>query len=235
MYLNIVELAESFGVEESSIESWARDEGLPFVLDRGRLLFDRVQAAAWASSRGMTAKVGFLAPAAVSAGHGRGLGSLLRRGGIWRDVAAEDVLEIFEHVLDGLPGASPRVRRLLARRLRAHGGVNWAPVGGGLAMPHLRAPAALGYDSGAIALLFLTSPIPLNEAVVDSTPVDRLLFFVAPSPRMHLEMLGSLSRALTSGALRSPVRDSAADAEIFDALSAAETDTASEGAMKERP
>src|SRR5439155_5728102 len=64
VYLNVVQLAESLGVEESVIEGWVRNEGLPHVPDRGHLLFDRAQVATWAAQRGLASKVGFLAPEA---------------------------------------------------------------------------------------------------------------------------------------------------------------------------
>jgi len=86
MYLNVVQIAESFGVEESVIRGWVRDEDLPHVPERGRLLFDRAQVAAWAVERGLAAKVGFLAPEATRTGRERRIETMLRTGGIWRDV-----------------------------------------------------------------------------------------------------------------------------------------------------
>src|ERR1044072_5064059 len=62
MYLNVVQLAESFGVEESVIEGWVRDEGLPHVPERGRLLFHRAQAATSAAQPGPGSKAGVLGP-----------------------------------------------------------------------------------------------------------------------------------------------------------------------------
>src|ERR1035438_9518710 len=50
MYLNLIQIAESFGVSESVVEDWIRNEGLPHTPDRGRLLFDRVQVANWAAA-----------------------------------------------------------------------------------------------------------------------------------------------------------------------------------------
>jgi PTS system nitrogen regulatory IIA component len=219
MYLNVVELAESLGVEESVIENWVRDEGLPHVPDRGRLLFDRAQVVAWAASRGLTAKLGFLAPQLPSTAIRR-LEPLLRAGGIWRDVASSQALAVVEEIVGNLPGETSAVRRLLVQRLHEPNGVNWAPVGGGLALPHLRAPAALG--RGVIALLFLRDPLLTDPPAPDSSPVTRLLFFMAPSPRMHLEMLGQLSTALTGGSFRLRILEAAPDAEIFAALSAAD-------------
>ena len=233
MYLNVVELAESFGVEEGVVEGWVRHEGLPSVPDRGRLLFDRAQVVAWAASRGLAARAGFLASNRPAAGSDKRLESLLRSGGIWRDVAASGVLKILEQVVSQLPGATPAVRQLLIQRLHAPGGVTWAPVGGGLALPHLRAPVALGRDAGTFSLLQLREPLAISEPVPDDRPVIRLLFFIAPSPRAHLELLGQLSTALRSGDLRRLILEGAPDEQIFAALGAAETNngaTATKGA-----
>ena len=61
MCLNLIQIAESFGVSETVVEGWIRDEGLPHTPDRGRLLFDRAQVADWAAKRGLAAQAGFLA------------------------------------------------------------------------------------------------------------------------------------------------------------------------------
>src|SRR5689334_4939203 len=113
MYLNLIQIAESFGVAESVVEDWIRREGLPHTEDRGRLLFDRAQVANWAATRGLAAQAGFLAaePPAFSAG--LRLESLLRGGGIWRDVPAADVLATFGRIVGSLPGAAPAIRQLV--------------------------------------------------------------------------------------------------------------------------
>ncbi|MSU70256.1 MAG: PTS sugar transporter subunit IIA [Opitutaceae bacterium] len=232
MYLNVVQLAESFGVDESIVDGWIRDEGLPCVRDRGRNLFDRVQVVEWAVGRGLTARAGFLAPVRAFASAGRRLEALLRAGGIWRDVPATGLPGLLERVVTALPGTTPVVRGLLGQRLHAAGGITWAPVGGGLALPHLRAPMALGRDSGILALVLLRDALPMEEAPIDGVPVTRLLFFIAPSPRAHLELLAQLSTALTRGGLRQLVLDGAPDAEIFAALAAIESAGAGPGAKE---
>lgn len=216
MYLNVIQLAESFGVEESVVEGWVRNEALPAIEDRGRLLFDRVQVVAWAAERGRVAKAGFLAPSRPTTSPGRSLETLLRTGGIWRDVAAAETLNSLERIVAALPGTTPEVRKILSQRLRAPGGVTWAPVGGGLALPHLRAHVALGRDAGLLAILLLRDPLP--EPAPDDVPVTRLLFFIAPSPRAHLDLLAQLSAALKRGPLRERILKAAPDAEIFGAL-----------------
>ena len=225
MYLNIVQLAESFGVEEHVVEGWVRNEGLPSVPDRGRLLFDRGQVVEWAAEHGLASKAGFLASSRPSAGSTGKLETLLRTGGIWRDVAAVNVTEVLERVIAKLPGTTPAIRTLLAQRVRADDSVNWAPIGNGLALPHLRSPVALGHDAGIIALLMLRDVLPLTEPPPDNIAVTRLLFFIAPSPRVHLELLAQFSVALTRGGLSRVVLEAAPDERIFASLATAETTT----------
>lgn len=222
MYLNLIQIAESFGVSEKVVEGWIRDEGLPHTPDRRVLLFDRAQVAQWAATRGLAAKAGFLAaenPALTAALH---LLPLLRAGGIWRGVAAAELPEIFVRVATALPGATLPVRGLLEQRLRAAGGVTYAPVGMGFALPHPATRITLGRDSGTLALILLDDRLVLTEPQVDEVPVTRLLFFIAPSPRAHLAMVGRLSRLLSRVALRDALACGAGDEEIFQVVAAAD-------------
>jgi PTS system nitrogen regulatory IIA component len=220
MYLNLIQIAESFGVTEKVVEGWIREEGLPHTLDRGRLLFDRAQVAQWAAKRGLASQVGFLAPETSAFATGVRLEALLRAGGILRDVQAAEVPAVFERVAAALPGATPSVRQLVAQRLRAPGGVTIAPVGRAFALPHPSSRIALGRDSGTLALVLLRDALPLSEPPADGVPVTRLFFFIAPSPRAHLDLLGRLGRLLTRGPLRSLVDAGAPDDEILQAVEA---------------
>jgi PTS system nitrogen regulatory IIA component len=223
MYLNLIQIAESFGVSESVVEGWIRDEALPHTLDRGRLIFDRAQVAQWAVARGLTAQAGFLAPVSSVFATGCRLEPLLRAGRIWRDVAASGVADVFDRIVAALPAATPPVRQMLAQRLRAKGGVTWAPIGGGFALPHPSARIALGRDSGTLALLLLRDALQLPGNGTDGVPVTRLFFFIAPSPRAHLDLLGRLSRLLTRGPLHDLLTKAAKDEEIFTTIAAADT------------
>jgi PTS system nitrogen regulatory IIA component len=229
MFLNIIELAQSLGVEESEVEGWIRKDGLPHVTDRGRLLFDRTQVVAWAESHGLAAKVGFLAPEKSRMQGGKKLETMLRAGGIWRDIPAANVLNLFAEIVAKLPGATPPVRQMLQQRLRTPNGISWALVGGGLALPHLRTPIALGRDAGIFSIVLLRDALAVSEPAPDEQAVTRLLFFVAPSPRAHLELLSQLSSALLRGNLGKLINDGAPDDELFAAVAAAENTNKKEG------
>jgi PTS system nitrogen regulatory IIA component len=147
---------------------------------------------------------------------------LLRAGGIHRDVPAAAVLEILAQVVGALPGVAQPVQQLLRQRLCAPGGVVWAAVGGGFALPHLSTRVALGRDSGLVALLLLRDPLTQAGPAPDNLPITRLLFFMAPSPRAHLDLLGRLTRTLKGGPLRELLMKGAADADLFAGLAAAD-------------
>lgn len=218
MYLNIVQLAESFGVEENVVECWVSKENLPAIEDRGRMLFDRAQVVDWAAQRGRVARAGFLAPERSVPDPRKRLASLLRAGGLWRNVPVAGVMDVLERVMSALPGTTPEIRKILVQRLRAPNGVTWAPVTRGFALPHMRAHLALGRDSGLLAIIFLRDALPLADAPPEAIPVTRLFFFIAPSPRAHLELLADISAALTHGPLRELVLQGAGDEQIFAAL-----------------
>jgi PTS system nitrogen regulatory IIA component len=108
------------------------------------------------------------------------------------------------------------------QRLRTPGGVTIAPVGGGFALPHPSARIALGRDAGTVALICLSDPLLLTEPAVDDVPVTRLFFFLAPSPRAHLDLLGRLGRLLTRGPTRDLVLGGAPDEQILQAVAASD-------------
>ena len=222
MYLNLVQIAESFGVSEGVVEGWVRNEGMPHTPERGRPLFDRAQVVQWAAARGLATKAGFLTPQQSAFTTGCELAPLLRTGGIHREVPAASVLDILGKVVGAVPGVVQSVRQLLRQRLAAPGGVVWAAVGGGFALPHLSTRVALGRDSGTLALLLLRDPLTQAGPTPDNAAVIRLLFFIAPSPRAHLDLLARLTRVLSQGPLREVILKGAPDAEIFAAFAAAE-------------
>lgn len=222
MYLNLIQIAESFGVSEKVVEGWIHNEGLPHTPDRGRLLFDRAQVATWAATRGLAAHAGFLAPEAPHITTGWQLESLLRRGGIWRDIEPGGVTNLLAQIVGSLSGTPTAMRLLLGQRLLSPGGVAFAPVGGGFALPHPSARVTLGRESGVVAILFLRDALRLDEPIPDEAPITRLIFFIAPSPRAHLDLLGRLSRLLVRGSLRELLIRAGTDEELFRAVAAAD-------------
>jgi nitrogen PTS system EIIA component len=228
MYLNLVQLAESFGVSEKVVHDWIRDEGLPHVPDRGRLLFDRARVAHWAAAHGLMARAGFLAPQQGALAQGLALAPMLQLGKIWRDVSPDEALAVLGRILALLPGLSPAVLTLLRQRLATPGGLNWAPVGAGFALPHFSTRVTLGREAGLVALLLLRAGLPLPVDPPDGIPVTRMWFFIPPSPRAHLDILARLSRFVASGPTRDLIERAAPDDELHQAFVEADQSQAAE-------
>lgn len=215
MYINLIQIAESFGVSEQVVTEWVRREGMPHVHDRDRILFERSQVMDWAARRGLGGLSGFLSEPAPSQANPQELAILLKRGGIWRGIAPEDLGSLFERIVRSLPGLPPAVMNLLVQRILAPGGVTPAPVGKGFALPHPTMRVALGESCALTALIQLGSPWA-EVQTPDNIPVTRLLFFISPTPRLHVNMLGLLARSISSGLLTQALDQDADDEALFE-------------------
>ena len=235
MYLNLTQIAESFAVAEKVVEGWMRHEEMPHTLDHGRLFFDRAQVAHWAAARGLADKAGFLATATPAFATPWQLEALLRTGGIWRDVAAAEVPAVFQQIVQSLPGATASIRELLLRRLTHKEGLVFAPVGGGFALPHFCDRVSLGRESGAVALLLLKDALTVPEPQPDNVPITRLFFFVAPSPRAHLDVLGRLCRLLAHGPLREMIQNQAANDALLREVALADRQASADARERNKP
>ena len=84
-----------------------------------------------------------------------------------------------------------------------------------------------------MALICLRDSLPVTESGVDHVPVTRLFFFVAPSPRAHLDILGRLGKLLRSGPARELLLSDTADETIFKVV--ADSDATVTGALQSEP
>jgi PTS system nitrogen regulatory IIA component len=153
------------------------------------------------------------------------LAPMFRAGGIWRDIPAANALDVLERIILTLRGVAESVQKLMIQRLRSKGGINWAPVGNGFALPHFSTRITLGREAGVVALILLRDGLELAEPAMDGAPTRRLFFFVPPSPRAHLDILGRLSRAIASSPIGSLIERGASDAELVQALAACDMET----------
>jgi PTS system nitrogen regulatory IIA component len=210
MYINLIQIAESFGVSEQVVTEWVRKEGMPHVHDRDRILFERSQVMNWAASHGLGVQSGFLSEPAPSQANAQELAVLLQRGGIWRGIDPGSLDDLFQRIVRRLPGVPPAILNLITQRMASPGGITAAPVGGGFALPHPAMRVALGETNALTALIQLNVPWSGVQAP-DKIPVTRLFFFLSPTPRLHVNMLGLLARAIASGRLAQAMDQGADD------------------------
>ncbi len=148
------------------------------------------------------------------------LSDLLRIGGIWRSVKTQNVTETMKLILERLRNLDSETLSLLKNQVNNTGALHWAPLGEGLAMPHLRLPPGCGNDTGLFALLLLGNPMPLPVPTPEDLPVSQLLFFVSPSAKNHIQIVSQISSHLIYGPFKKLLTTGAADKEILSALAA---------------
>ncbi len=200
MYLNLIQIAESFGVSEQVVTEWVKNEGMPHVHDRDRILFEQSLVMDWAARKGLATHGGFLSQPVQSQTPDPDLAPLLRRGGIWRGVRTAELPDLLERILQRLPGLTPPMHEMLSKRLGEPGGLVVSPVGRGFALPHPSMCVFLGHSNSLVAFIQLDDPLGGVEPP-DAVPVTRLLFFISPTPRQHVNMLGLLARCVALGDL----------------------------------
>jgi len=220
VYMKLPQLAEALGVSEKQVVAWVREEQLPHVITRGSHLFERGQVTHWAARRGLAAQTGLVASDKAAAPLRALLVDRLRAGGIWRDVPAAEASARMIAVVEAIPGLSPAVRALLRGRLSAPGGITWAPIGDGFALPHFASRVSLGAAQARVALICLRNPLLPPEEPVDEVPITRLVFFVPASPRAHANTLGLLVRLLSQPRVRDVLARSLDEREILAAVAA---------------
>ncbi|MDY0274621.1 MAG: helix-turn-helix domain-containing protein [Desulfomicrobium sp.] len=217
MYLNITQVAESFGVSEGTVQDWVHREKMPHVHDQGRILFEQSQVMEWTAKKGLRVHSGFLSEQPAQPLHVT-LAPLLRRGGIWRDVLPSTIHQVFMEILRKLT-LPQNMEDLFNQRMSTPGGVSITPVGRGFALPHPTTRLFLGKDFALIALILLKKAYT-GVTTPDNVPITRMLFFISPTPRQHTNMLGLLARSIDTGAMLRP-NAHMSDEEIFQTIATA--------------
>jgi PTS system nitrogen regulatory IIA component len=195
MDLTLKSAAELLQVGEEQVEHWISTQGLPARTVEGRHTIDRVALLEWAWKNKKPIR-----PSEVS-GSGESwvpmLASALELGGIHEHLPGDDKNSVYRAFIDALPLPSKVDRGDLWRVVVARESLCPTGIGNGLAIPHPRNPVVIHADQPLLAIGFPERPIA-DFGAMDSKPVTALLMIVAPTVRLHLRMLASLTAALRS-------------------------------------
>jgi PTS system nitrogen regulatory IIA component len=129
----------------------------------------------------------------------------LERGGVFFDVGGATREEALRSIMALMKLDDEGDRETLLHLLLARDTAAVVPVGGGIAIPHVRNPIALSLDEPSITLFFLGQPVDFNAP--DGQPVFALFFLVSPTTRVHLQMLAKVAFLLRNGAFREAIRN----------------------------
>ncbi len=208
MKLTVSEAASLLGSPEQRVYDWIEEKELPAQKVRGQYRINRTDLLEWATQHNIG-----VAPRAFRQERGTpSLADALRAGGVHHRIEGSDITTILGHIVALLPLADDADREMLLPILLARHSLGVTPVGGGIAIPHVRNPIILAPTDAVLALSFLTTPIDLHAP--DDQPVDTLFLLICPTTHVHLAMLAKLAYGLKDPHFRAAVRQRASEEEI---------------------
>jgi PTS system nitrogen regulatory IIA component len=200
MQVSLRDAARFLGVDESTLQRWARRGEIPAQKVDDQYRFHRVDLLAFAAEHASEVTPGVL-PEQAPAGTDElpRLRAALVAGGVHHDVPGADKASALRAVVDRLPLPPGIDRGFLHQMLLAREQLGSTGLGHGIALPHPRDPIVLRVSSPAVSVAYLAAPIDFDA--LDGRPVHTLFTLVSPSVRVHLHLLAVLGAALRDPAV----------------------------------
>jgi PTS system nitrogen regulatory IIA component len=201
MQLSVAEAAAHLDVSEDTVYGWIRAREIPFLRLNEQYRLNSADLLEWAVARGHRLSLEML-----RSSHGDcGLAQALEVGGVHRLPGRHGRRELLEALVGGVGGLEEADRGVLLELLLASEGLGPTGLGGGIAIPHVRAPVVVHGAAASAALWYLDELVDCFGAA-DGTPVDTVFFLVTPTPRAHLQLVSRLMGALHDEPFRQALR-----------------------------
>jgi Phosphotransferase system mannitol/fructose-specific IIA domain (Ntr-type) len=190
MFLKIVDIVSSLGVDEKTVLGWIKKKGLAAHLVNGRYQVNQVDLLEWATNNGIKIPPRMFAVPEMEDRLPL-LSGALARGGIHFDVPGDDLQSALKNVVERLPLQPHMDPDFLYQTLLAREALGSTAIGNGIAIPHVRNPILSQTQDPAVSLCFLKKPIDFKA--LDDKPVHILFTLITPNVKVHLHMLARLS------------------------------------------
>lgn len=190
MFLKIVDVVASLGVDEKTVLGWIKKKGLPAHMVNGRYQINQVDLLEWATGNGIKIPPQMF-DVPVAEDKLPLLSEALARGGIFFDVPGDDLQTALKSVVERLPLSEQMDPDFLYQTLLAREALGSTAIGHGIAIPHVRNPILSQTQEPAVSLCFLKKPIDFHA--LDNKPVHILFTLITPNVKIHLHMLARLS------------------------------------------
>jgi PTS system nitrogen regulatory IIA component len=132
-----------------------------------------------------------------------GLEQAIQAGGVHYGLPAASRTEAFAALVERMSLPPDADRRALLSLLLDRESLGSTAVGDGVALPHVRNPAAVRIPAASVTVGFLEGPVEFGA--LDGRPVHTLLAIISPAVRTHLRLLSLVSFGLRQGDFRSAI------------------------------
>ncbi len=197
MNLTVSQIADCLNVAEPTLERWIRQGRIPVERIGGECRFNLAVLERWARDHhiSFSPPVAEAKPVIETAG---GLAEAMRRGGVHRSIAGDEIHEVLQSAVARLDFLSAPVRDELYDRLVSREQLSSTGIGRGVAIPHPRSPLAEAASLPLIATCYLDHPVDFHA--IDDRPVFMLFILIGDSIDCHLRLLSRLAFCLRDDA-----------------------------------
>ena len=210
---------------------WVDDGEIPCRRVRDQLRFNRTDLLEWATARRMPVHVEAFEEDEPD-DRPPSLAAALRSGGLHAQLGAgTDREAVVRAIVERLPLPADIDRELVIEVLFAREAIGTCPIGDGIAIPLVRNPIVAGGAPPSTTVLYFNDALPLVGP--DGRPVRTLFVAIAPTVRVHLQLVARLARALVDPRFKAVVEareQLAALIEVAQTIEAEPRVTPSEGA-----
>jgi len=221
MQISLRQAASYLNVPETTVRRWITTRGLPAHRVNERLYCNAIELWEWALENGIPASRSLLDQAQRGPDTVPPLSTLIRKGGIHRDVPGDTKSEVLRAVVGALPLPPEVDHEYLVTVLEAREAMGSTGIGDGIAIPHVRNPILLHVSEPFVTLCLLRHPVEFDA--VDGQPVHALFVVVSPNVPAHLRLLAQLGFVLHDPELRRHLRTLAPTRTILDRITEVES------------
>lgn len=200
MLLKTSDAAKAINVNENSILSWIKKDGLPAEMVSGELMINRTDLLEWATERGLKVDPEIYKVCDDESVHMPTLVEAIESGGIHFGVKGNDKETVLRNVVSCLNLPDEVDPEFILQVLITREAMGTTAIGDGIAIPHVRNPIMLQIPKPKVALCFLENPIDFDA--FDAKPVNILFTLTSPTVKVHLHLLSRLAFALREVRLR---------------------------------
>lgn len=191
MKLTIKEIAKCLQLPLSTVERWIRQGRIPIQKSGNNLIFTDSAIEKWAASHNLPFTKSQKDRAPQESSGLENLLSVMKRGGVFRDVKGDDVPAVLQCAVNKILTLSESAKAQLYERLLERENLTSTGIGKGVAIPHPHDPLADIIEKPLIVTCFLEKPI--DFAAIDDKPVFVMFILINPTIKLHLHLLSRLS------------------------------------------
>jgi len=147
------------------------------------------------------------------------LASLIKRGGIYRNVTGKNPREIISYIIDMLENFDSQKKEALFKAVLEREAIISTGIENGIALPHPRTPILEETDKPFIAVAFTQSP---DWSTPDNSKVHTVFLIISKTARQHLDVLTKINFLCMEDDFYELLTSRAKDKELLAAITEAE-------------